>query len=201
MKYNKKSTVASESIVPVERIEKSIFLIRRQKVMLDRDLAELYGVETGALNRAVKHNIQLFPEDFMFQITDEEAERLRCQTGISKSGRGGRRYLPYAFTEQGVAMLSSVLKSKRAIEVNIAIMRTFVQLRKMIASHDKLAIKFSELERRIEDHDEQIQTIFEAIHKLISIPEKSQKKIGLPDIKLLKPKNLGIRMPQIKAIK
>lgn len=114
----------------------------------------------------------------MFQITDEDAERLRCQAGISKRGRGGRRYLPYAFTEQGVAMLSSVLKSKRAIEVNIVIMRAFVKLRMMIASHDKLAIKLLELERRLEDHDEQIQTIFEAIHQLISSPEGSRKKIG-----------------------
>ena len=178
MKYNKKSTVASESIVPVERIEKSIFLIRGQKVMLDRDLAELYDVETGALNRAVKRNIQLFPEDFMFQITDEEAERLRCQTGTSKRGRGGRRYLPYAFTEQGVAMLSSVLNSERAIEVNIAIMRVFVRIRMVLATHKELARKLSELEKHLQDHDEQIQTIFEAIHKLISIPEKSQKKIG-----------------------
>ena len=166
------------SLIPVERIEKSIYLIRGQKVMLDRDLAELYGVETGALNRAVKRNIQRFPEDFMFQITDKEEERLRCQIGISKRGRGGRRYLPYAFTEQGVAMLSSVLRSKRAIEVNITIMRVFVQLRNMIASHDRLATRLSEIERRLEDHDEEIRSIFEAIHNLISIPEKPRKKIG-----------------------
>jgi ORF6N domain len=114
--------------IPVERIEKTILLIRGQKVILDRDLAELYGVETGALNRAVKRNIQRFPEDFMFQLTGEETERLRCQTGISKRGRGGRRYLPYVFTEQGVSMLSSVLNSERAIQVNIAIMRIFVRL-------------------------------------------------------------------------
>ena len=114
--------------LPVERISSKIFLIRDQKVMLDRDLAELYSVETGALNRAVKRNAERFPEDFMFQLMYEEAELLRCQTGISKSGRGGRRYLPYAFSEQGVAMLSSVLNSRRVIEVNIAIMRAFVYL-------------------------------------------------------------------------
>ncbi|MBU1163419.1 MAG: ORF6N domain-containing protein [Proteobacteria bacterium] len=109
-------------MIPVERIKPSIVFIRDEKVMLDRDLAELYGVEIGALNRAVKRNTERFPEDFMFQVTGgEEAEVLRCQTGISKPGRGGRRYLPYVFTEQGVAMLSSVLNSKRAIDVNIAI--------------------------------------------------------------------------------
>jgi hypothetical protein len=114
----------------------------------------------------------------MFQVTGEEAELLRCQTGISKPGHGGRRYLPYAFTEQGVAMLSSVLNSKRAIDVNIAIMRAFVQLRKMIASHDKLARKLAELEQHLENHDEQIQAVFEAIRQLMTPPAKPRKKIG-----------------------
>jgi hypothetical protein len=114
----------------------------------------------------------------MFQVTGEEAELLRCQTGISKPGRGGRRYLPYAFTEQGVAMLSSVLNSKRAIDVNIAIMRAFVQLRKMIASHDKLARKLAELEQHLESHDEQIQAVFEAIRQLMTPPAKPRKNIG-----------------------
>ncbi|MFH1674830.1 MAG: ORF6N domain-containing protein [Pseudomonadota bacterium] len=155
-----------------------IVFIRDEKVMLDRDLAELYGVETGALNRAVKRNTERFPEDFMFQITGEEAEVLRCQTGISKPGRGGRRYLSYVFTEQGVAMLSSVLNSKRAIDVNIAIMRAFVQLRKMIASNNKLARKLAELEQHLESHDEQIQAIFEAIRQLMTPPAKPRKNIG-----------------------
>ena len=114
--------------VLTESIVSKIVLLRGEKVLLDRDLAELYGVETGMLNRAVKRNFERFPKDFIFQLSVEESELLRCQTGISKSGRGGRRYLPHAFTEQGVAMLSSVLKSKRAIEVNIAIMRAFVYL-------------------------------------------------------------------------
>ena len=115
----------------------------------------------------------------MFQITGEEAELLRCQTGISKPGRGGRRYLPYTFSEQGVAMLSSVLNSKRAIEVNIVIMRAFVQLRKIIGSHDELSRKFSDLERKLGDHDEQIQVIFEAIRQLMAPPdENARKKIG-----------------------
>ena len=162
----------------VQQIEGMIYMIRGQKVMLDRNLAELYGVETGALNRAVKRNIQRFPEDFMFQITNEEAKRLRCQTGISKHGRGGRRYLPYAFTEQGVAMLSSVLKSERAIEVNIAIMRVFVKLREMMAAHKDLAAKLRELEGRIQDHDKQIVVIFEAIRQLMAPPASPRKKIG-----------------------
>jgi len=170
--------------IRVDRIEKAILLIRGQKVMLDRDLAELYAVETGALNRAVKRNIQRFPEDFMFQITDEEAERLRCQTGISKRGRGGRRYLPYVFTEQGVAMLSSVLNSERAIEVNIAIMRVFVRLREMMATHKELAFKLAELEERLEGHDEQIQNIFEAIRQLMTLPEPPRKKIYPVKLKL-----------------
>jgi len=169
---------SKQSPIPVERIEKAILLVRGQKVMLDRDLAELYGVETGALNRAVKRNIQRFPEDFMFQITDEEAERLRCQTGISKRGRGGRRYLPYVFTEQGVAMLSSILNSERAIEVNIAIVRVFVRLREMMATHKELAFKLAELEERLEGHAEQIQNIFEAIRQLMTPPEPPKKKIG-----------------------
>ena len=164
--------------VPIESIVSKIVFIRDEKVMLDRDLAELYGVETGALNRAVKRNTERFPEDFMFQVTGEEAEVLRCQTGISKPGRGGRRYLPYVFTEQGVAMLSSVLNSKRAIDVNIAIMRAFVHLRKMIASNNKLAQKLAELEQHLESHDEQIQAIFEAIRQLMAPPAKSRKKIG-----------------------
>ncbi|RZB30437.1 MAG: hypothetical protein SRB1_02717 [Desulfobacteraceae bacterium Eth-SRB1] len=164
--------------VPIESIVNKIVFIRDEKVMLDRDLADLYGVETGALNRAVKRNTERFPEDFMFQATGEEAELLRCQTGISKPGRGGRRYLPYVFTEQGVAMLSSVLNSKRAIDVNIAIIRAFVQLRKMIASNNKLAQKLAELEQHLESHDEQIQAIFETIRQLMTPPEKPRKKIG-----------------------
>ena len=165
-------------LVPAESIVRKIVFLRGEKVLLDRDLAELYGVETGALNRAVKRNAERFPEDFMFQITGDEAELLRCQTGISKQGRGGRRYLPYAFSEQGVAMLSSVLNSKRAIEVNIAIMRAFVQLRKTLDSHAELARKLADLEKRFESHDEQIQAIFEVIRQLMAPPDKKVKKIG-----------------------
>jgi hypothetical protein len=170
-----------KSIVPIERIEKLIYLIRGQKVILDGDLAELYGVETGALNRAVKRNIQRFPKDFMFQITDEEAERLRCQTGISKSGRGGRRYLPYAFTEQGVAMLSSVLNSDRAIQVNILIMRAFTRLRQMLSTHEELRRKIEAMERK---YDRQFRVVFEAIKQLIDTNDKPKRKIYPVEFKL-----------------
>ncbi|RJQ13807.1 MAG: ORF6N domain-containing protein [Nitrospiraceae bacterium] len=166
-------------VIPVETIQQKIFLIRGQKVMLDKDLAELYGVETFNLNKAVKRNIDRFPQDFMFQLSKEEADSLRFQIGMSKiSGRGGRRYFPYAFTEQGVAMLSSVLNSKLAVHVNIAIMRAFVKLREVLSTHKELAHKFKELESRIEKHDEEIYTIFEAIRQLMSPPEKKGAKIG-----------------------
>lgn len=135
-----------QSLVPHERIENLIILVRGQKVMLDQDLATLYGVETRKLVQAVKRNIDRFPEDFMFQLTKDEFDLLRSQIVTSKQ-RGGRRYPPYAFSEQGVAMLSSVLNSKLAIHVNIEIMRAFVRLRKMIASHVELSRKFEKLEK------------------------------------------------------
>ncbi len=163
-------------IVTVADIERRIFLIRGQKVMLDADLAELYGVETSNLNKAVKRNMDRFPEDFMFQLTKEEADSLRFQIGISKaSGSGGRRYLPHAFTEQGVAMLSSVLNSKRAVQVNIAIMRAFVKLREMIASHKDLAEKLRALEMK---YDSQFRIVFDAIRELMAPPAKPRRKIG-----------------------
>ena len=166
-------------IIPVEVVQEKIYLIRGQKVMIDSDLAMLYRVETFNLNKAVKRNIERFPKDFMFHLTKEEADSLRFQIGMSKtSGRGGRRYLPYVFTEQGVAMLSSVLKSKRAIQVNIAIVRTFVKLREILSSHKKLAYKLQDLEKKIEKQDEKIYTIFEAINSLMAPSEKKQRKIG-----------------------
>ncbi|MEK7814273.1 MAG: ORF6N domain-containing protein [Candidatus Desantisbacteria bacterium] len=152
-------------------MEDKILLIRGQKVMLDRDLAELYGVETGQLKRAVKRNIDRFPEDFMFMLTKEELENWRCQFGTSNADKMGLRHMPMAFTEQGVAMLSSVLNSKRAIQVNIQIMRAFTMLRRILASHE-------ELRRKIEEHDTQIQAIFEAIRQLMTLPAKETKKIG-----------------------
>jgi phage regulator Rha-like protein len=170
--------VARELAVSAERIESIIYLIRGQKVMLDSDLAELYGVETKALKRAVKRNRARFPEDFMFQLNNHEVTRLRCQNGTSKTGRGGSRYLPYAFTEQGVAMLSGVLTSSRAIKVNIEIMRAFVRLRQLLGSHNELARKLEELERHLKDHDEQIQAIFSAIRQLMAPIPAPKKKIG-----------------------
>ncbi len=146
--------------------------------MLDRDVAELYGVETKQLKRAVRRNINRFPEDFMFQLTKEEYQLLRSQFGTFKRG-GHSKYLPMAFTEQGVAMLSSILNSNRAIEVNIAIMRVFVKLRETMATHTELTHKLSDLEQRIEGQDEQIQVIFEAIRQLMLPPDqKGKKEIG-----------------------
>jgi len=169
----------------VERIEKAIFLIRGHKVMLDADLAELYGVKTKALKQAVRRNIERFPKDFMFELNDEENSNLRSQIVTSSLGQwGGTRYKPMAFTEQGVAMLSGILRTKRAIQVNIAIMRVFVRLREMMAAHKELSLKLVELEERLEGHDEQIQNIFEAIRQLMTPPERARKKIYPVKLKL-----------------
>lgn len=166
--------VSEQSLVPVERIERAILLVRKQKVMLDADLAALYGVETKVLVRAVKRNINRFPADFMFQLNKEEFNDLRFHFGTS-SDWGGRRYPPYAFTEQGVAMLSSVLRSQRAIQVNIEIMRAFIRLRQMLASHAKLARKLDALEKK---YDAQFQEVFEAIRQLMAPPEPKRRSIG-----------------------
>jgi len=164
-------------LVPEEVIERKIFMIRGHKVMLDRDLAELYGVETKVLIQAVKRNVKRFPEDFMFQLIEDEFDNLRSQ--IVTSSWGGTRYLPYIFTEQGVAMLSSVLNSERAIQVNIAIMRAFVKLKQILSMNKELAYKLTELEHKIEKHDEDIQAIFEAIRRLMApSPIKSKPQIG-----------------------
>ena len=169
--------MSAESLVPVERIEKSILLIRKQKVMLDADLAELYGVPTGMLVRAVKRNIDRFPADFMFQLSKEEFDGLRCHFGTS-NGSGGRRYPPYVFTEQGVAMLSSVLRSQRAIQVNIEIMRAFIRLRQMLASNAELARRLDALEK---NYDVQFKQVFEAIRQLMASPEPKRRPIGFPN--------------------
>ncbi|HLB05683.1 MAG TPA: ORF6N domain-containing protein [Thermodesulfobacteriota bacterium] len=161
------------SLIPIDRIERSILLLRGQKVMLDSDLAELYGVETRRLVEQVKRNIKRFPPDFMFQLTNQELINLRSQ--FATSSWGGRRYPPYAFTEQGVAMLSSVLNSEKAIEVNILIMRAFMKLREMIASNKDLAKKFEELEKK---YDTQFKIVFDAIRQLMAPPEPKPKKIG-----------------------
>jgi hypothetical protein len=166
-------------IIPLERIEKAIFIVRGQKVIFDQELAELYGVQTKALKQAVKRNLDRFPEDFMFELTDSEFRNLRSQIVTSSSEQwGGPRYRPMAFTEQGVAMLSSVLRSKRAVQVNIEIMRAFVRLRDLLSTHKELARRLGDLEAHIADHDDQIQAIFEAIRQLMVPPEKERKKIG-----------------------
>jgi hypothetical protein len=169
--------MTEDGVVYGEQIENAIYLIRGRRVMLDSDLAILYGVITGNLNKAVKRNLSRFPEDFMFQLTGDEYRGLRFQSGILKRGRHSK-YLPYVFTEQGVAMLSSVLSSERAIQVNVAIMRAFVKLREALSTHKELAVKLAELERKIENHDENISTLFDAIRQLMEAPEESKKQIG-----------------------
>jgi ORF6N domain len=159
------------SHIPAERIERRIFVLREQKVMLDADLAMLYGVPTKVLNQAVKRNLLRFPADFMFQLTREEHDGLRSQSVTLKRGRGRhRKYLPYAFTEQGVAMLSSVLRSRRAVLVNVEIMRAFVRLRALAFSYKDLANKIRALEAKYDAHDFQIREIFEAIRALMTPP-------------------------------
>lgn len=161
-------------IVPIEVIERKIYLIRGQKVMLDSDLAELYGVEVKQLKRQVRRNIDRFPADFMFQLLKEEYKSLRRHFGTLKRGEHSK-YLPYVFTEQGIAMLSSVLNSERAIKVNIEIMRAFVKLREMIASHKDLAKRLDELEKK---YDSQFKVVFDAIRQLMSPSETKHRKIG-----------------------
>ncbi|MBN1475137.1 ORF6N domain-containing protein [Candidatus Sumerlaeota bacterium] len=180
--------------IPPERIEGMILTIRGQRVLIDQDLADLYGVETKTLIRAVKRNIDRFPDDFIFQLSKEEHASLRYQFGTSnrlsrsvipdsaqpkshvKKGRGGRRHLPYAFTEQGVAMLSSVLRSPRAVQVNIEIMRAFVRMRQLLASHADLTQKLNALERR---YDAQFKVVFDAIRQLMKpAPPPRHRRIG-----------------------
>ena len=152
-----------QPIIPIERIASRIYLIHGEKVMFDSDLAKLYGVPTSRLNEQFKRNMDRFPEDFSFQLAAEEFKSLMSQIAISKIGRGGRRKLPWVFTEQGVAMLSSVLRSKKAVQVNVTIMRTFVKLRQILASHKDLA-------RKVQAHDRQIATLFDAVKQLLTLP-------------------------------
>jgi hypothetical protein len=165
----------AKSLIPVERVAAQMYVIRGQTVMFDADLAALYGVETRALVQAVKRNAERFPQDFMFQLTDKEAEHLRSH--FVTSSWGGRRYNPYAFTEHGVAMLSSVLRSKRAVEVNITIVRTFVRLRRILATHEDLA-------RKVAQHDRQIAVLFDQVKHLLEPPPAPKK----PPIGFIHPK-------------
>lgn len=196
---HKKNLTKTSLSAPVQLIERRIYLIRGQKVMLDFDLAELYGVPTRQLNQQVTRNKKRFPEDFMFRLTKEEAEFLRSQFVISKaerpqfagkdenlrsqfvissSGKGGRRHLPYAFTEQGVAMLSSVLNSEQAIEVNIAIMRAFVRLRQMLETNEELNRKFAAVIKKLSAHDKYFRVVFDELKKLMEKPRSSGRQIG-----------------------
>ena len=163
------SKTVNKSIVPIERIASTIYLIRGEKVILDQDLAELYGVSTKVLNQAVTRNNDRFPDDFMFLITKDEFENLKSQ--IVTSSWGGRRYSPRAFTEQGVAMLSSVLRSKQAVQVNIAIIRTFVRMREILATHKDLA-------QKVQKHDRQISNLYEHVERLLAPPSGKKNPMG-----------------------
>jgi phage regulator Rha-like protein len=186
--------VASTQLVPVEVVERKIYLIRGSKVMLDSDLAELYEVPTKVLNQAVRRNLDRFPADFMFQLNGEELENLRSHSATSNTeepqdlrsqfvtssaSRGGRRYSPYAFTEHGVAMLSSVLTSKRAVALNILIIRAFVRLREYLATHQDLARKLEDVERTQQEQGAHIQQIYDYIQRLVEpAPDTSRRRIG-----------------------
>jgi len=165
--------------IPVERIERIILFIRGEKVILDSDLAALYGVETRRLNEQIRRNNSRFPKDFMFQLSHEEFEILKSQFATSRSGWGGRRKLPLAFTEHGAIMAASVLNTPRAVEMSVYVVRAFVRLRSILAAHKELAAKVAELETRLGTHDKQIIAIVEAIKQLMAPPAKSRKrKIG-----------------------
>jgi hypothetical protein len=166
--------------LPIDRIQRQIYLIRSQKVMLDADLAELYEVPTKVLNQAVKRNSRRFPKDFAFRLTSAEAKSLRSQIVTSKEGRGGRRFLPYAFNEHGVAMLSSVLNSERAIQMNVLIIRAFIHMRDMLLSHKKLATRIEKLEAGQKRYASVIGILAEEIHEIkqLPAPSKPKRRIG-----------------------
>ena len=166
------------AIVPIGQIEQRILLIRGQRVMLDADLAALYGVETKMLVRAIKRNADRFPADFVFRLSKDEFDNLRCQSGTSNQW-GGRRYTPYAFTEHGAIMVASVLASPRAVKVSVYVVRAFVKLREVLSTHKELARKLAELERRLDTHDDQIEALLEAIRELMAPPpEPRRRRIG-----------------------
>ena len=164
--------------LPDEVVISKIYLVRNHKVMLDIDLAELYNVETGRLNEQVKRKLDRFPVDFMFQLTNKEWESLRSQIAISKKGRGGRRYTPFVFTEHGVLMLSSVLNSRRAIQVNIQIMRIYTKLKGMLLTHKDILLKLEKLERKTNKHDGNFKTVFDFLKELLKPRTKPMRRIG-----------------------
>ncbi len=169
---------SKKALVAIEDIEARILNLRGQKVMLDADLAELYGVETKVLNQAVKRNTDRFPEDFMIQLTPEEFANLRSQivTSSGATGHGGLRYRPFAFTEHGALMLGNVLKSTRAVEVSLLVVRTFVRLRELVSTHKELSGKLDELERKVSSHDQAIADLIHAIRELMKPPASKKKR-------------------------
>ena len=169
----KKIPMSVSTFLSQETIERKIYFIRGKKVMLGSDLADLYDVEAKVMHRAVKRNADRFPADFMFQLTNKEVTDLRCQFGTSSWG--GQRYLPYAFTEHGILMLSSILNSQRAVQVNIQIMRTYVRLRELLSAHKDLKKKIGEMEKK---YDSQFKVVFDAIREILSTDKKSKKQIG-----------------------
>jgi hypothetical protein len=171
-----------QNLVPVERVERSILILRGHRVILDSDLAALYGVPVKRLNEQVKRNIDRFPDDFAFILTEEEHEALRSQFATLNAGRGEhRKYLPRAFTEHGALMAASVLNSPKAVEMSILVVRAFVRLRQILATNRQLAAKLDELERRIAAHDKSIVALFQTVRSLMAVPEKPKRRIGFRD--------------------
>lgn len=199
-----KSDASRTELIAVARVERSILLLRGQKVLLDSDLAEVYGVTTKVLNQAVKRNLQRFPGDFMVRLTQQEVRSLRSQTVTSNTGRGGRRSLPYAFTEHGAVMLASVLNSPRAVEASLYVVRAFVRLRQFAATHEALREKLDELEKKLEQHDEQFAAVFEAIRQLMEPDEgddPDRPRIGYQTELSPSPPPLAKRPRRRKALK
>ena len=176
------------NLIAFDEIESKIYNIRGERVMLDSDLAEIYQVETKMLNRAVKRNLARFPEDFMFQLTDEETESLRFQIGTSNTGRGGRRYLPYAFTEHGAVMLASVLNSPTAIEASLQVVRAFVRLRTILTEHKELAERIEKLEKQFVAHNKNFKVVFDMLRPILVLDAKEKRQIGFVEENKEKPK-------------
>ena len=168
----------STNLITIENLAQRILLIREHKVMLDADLADLYGVTTKRFNEQVKRNLERFPSDFMFQLNDEERSALRSQIATSNNGRGGRRYAPYVFTEHGAIMAATILNSPKAIEMSVFIVRAFVQLREILSSHKELAAKLESLEQKVGSHDQAIAGLIDAIRQLMSSPVPAKRPIG-----------------------
>ena len=183
--------MTNKLLTPTESIEAKIFITRDQRVMLDSDLATIYGVPTKRLNEQVKRNLSRFPEDFMFQLTKDEVESLRSQNATSKEGKGGRRYLPFVFTEHGALMLANILSSAQAIEASIYVVRAFVRLREILLANKELAQKLNDLERQVGTHDEAIKSLINAVRQLMQPLQGSRRNIGF----LGKAKKGGVPTP------